>query len=386
MSDDNDVEAIEAALSSVKKHVIKAKDLLSSGSTMLNLAATGRPNGCFAKGHYYWIVGDSDSGKTFLTLTCLAEACINPNFDDYDIIFDNGEDGALMDIERFFGPRLVERIRPPAGTKNNPKYSATIEELYYNFDDAVKRGKPFIYLQDSIDALDTKDDEEKFEQQKRAYRSGKKGKAAASEDGEEGGEAKTTGTYGTAKAKLNSRLIKRVIRGCRDLKSIAMFISQTRDNIGFGARFNPSTVSGGKALKFYATLQIWTSPLGKIRKDIRGKKRQLGIVAKVQLRKNRITGRDRTVQVPIYHSVGIDDIGGMVDYLVDEKHWGGKFAQGQSVCNTVEATEFDYAGPREKLVRKIQEEERESELKTLVKETWNDIEEACKVQRKSKYA
>jgi len=61
---------------------------LSTGSTLLNLACTGKPYYGFAKGHYYFIVGDSVSGKTFLSLTCLAEASINPNFDNYRFIYD----------------------------------------------------------------------------------------------------------------------------------------------------------------------------------------------------------------------------------------------------------------------------------------------------------
>ena len=65
-----------------KKKVVKltAKDFVSTGSTLLNLACTGFPDRGFAKGYYYFIVGDSESGKTWLALTCLAEASINKNF------------------------------------------------------------------------------------------------------------------------------------------------------------------------------------------------------------------------------------------------------------------------------------------------------------------
>jgi len=79
-----------------KKEVLTAKDYLSTGSTLLNLACTGFPERGFIKGHYYFIVGDSTSGKTWLSLTCLAEASINPNFKNYRFIYDNAEDGALM--------------------------------------------------------------------------------------------------------------------------------------------------------------------------------------------------------------------------------------------------------------------------------------------------
>jgi len=65
-----------------KKESISDSNLLSTGSTLLNLACSGRVNGGFLKGFYYFIVGDSKSGKTFLSLTCLAEASINKDFDD----------------------------------------------------------------------------------------------------------------------------------------------------------------------------------------------------------------------------------------------------------------------------------------------------------------
>lgn len=74
-------------------------------------------------------------------------------------------------------------------------------------------------------------------------------------------------------------------------------------------------------MKFYATLELWTSVKEKIKKVVRGKPRQLGIVASVQVKKNRLTGKESTVEVPFYHSCGIDDTGSCVDYLVEEGRW-----------------------------------------------------------------
>jgi hypothetical protein len=82
---------------------------LSTGSTLLNLACSGKVSGGFIKGHYYHFVGDSSSGKTFLCLTCLAEAAINPHFDDYQLIHDDAENGSLFDFGKFFGPKMAGR-------------------------------------------------------------------------------------------------------------------------------------------------------------------------------------------------------------------------------------------------------------------------------------
>lgn len=365
----SDEEIAVKALKKKRKKNISVKDLLSSGSTLFNLASTGRIAGCWIKGYYYWFVGDSDSGKTFFVLTTLAEACINPEFADYDIIYDGSEEGALMDMEEFFGPEMARRIEPPYGTKEDPMPSRLTEEFYFNVDNRLKSGRPFIYILDSMDGLDTKDDEKKFEDHKKAFekrRAGKKGK-------------KEAGSFGMSKASINSRYIRRMASRLKDSGSILIVISQTRDNVGPFAQYDPKTAAGGRALKFYATLQVWTSLKMKLKKLVRGKQRQQGILVKLRLRKNRIKGRDTTVEVPIYWSVGIDDIGSCVDFLITEGHW--KKGQGG-----IKAKEFEVSKDKEALIQFIQEDpDREAELKRIVKRVWGEIEEELKVVRKSKY-
>ena len=121
----NDVEKAKKSLRRKRKAPIGSKDLLGTGSTLLNLACTGKPNGGFAKGRYFFLVGDSASGKTFVSLTCLSEASINPQFDEYRFIYDDAESGALMDIERFFGKAVAERLEPPATEDGEAVHSRT---------------------------------------------------------------------------------------------------------------------------------------------------------------------------------------------------------------------------------------------------------------------
>ena len=75
---------------------VSRRDLLSTGSTLLNLACSENPFGGFLKGKYYLLVGDSDSGKTFLSMSCFAEAMIQKPFKNYRLIYDYVEDGMLM--------------------------------------------------------------------------------------------------------------------------------------------------------------------------------------------------------------------------------------------------------------------------------------------------
>ena len=141
-------EEIEELLKAPEKEPpIQSSDWLSTGSALLNLSCSGNAKGGFAKGKYHFIVGDSASGKTWLSLTCLAEAAMNPEFDNYRFIYDNAEDGALMDIQKFFGAKVAERIESPMIDEDGLlDYSSTIEEFYFNVDDAIQEQKPFIYI------------------------------------------------------------------------------------------------------------------------------------------------------------------------------------------------------------------------------------------------
>ena len=351
--------------SSIKKALLRKKkrgeklSFLSTGSTLLNLACTGKPYCGFAKGRYYFIVGDSISGKTFLSLTCLAEASINPNFDNYRFIYDNSEGGALMDIKRFFGKEVFKRMEPP-GWDNRPLYSRSIEEFYFHVDDAIRKGRPFIYILDSMDSLSSQEEADKFDATKTAMRRGKK----------------VAGSYTDGKAKKNSANLRRLLKPLADTNSILIIINQTRDNIGFG--FEKKTRSGGHALRFYATIELWSSVKKKISKNIKGKKRQLGVECLIQIKKNRITGRERTLTIPIYHSIGIDNTGSCVKFLIEENHW-------KVQSNKIIAPEFKFKGSKEKLIRYIEKENMERDLHDITADIWNEIERLCEVKRKIRY-
>lgn len=334
--------------------------LLSSGSTLLNLACTGKREGAYQKGRYYNYIGASNSGKSWMVLTTFAEASINPEFDNYRLIYDNPENSLTMDVERYFGKKMASRLELA--------FSPSVEGFYYGMDDCFKAKQPFIYVLDSMDSLNPEDDTEKFQEKKTAYNKKRlTGKAAD-----------TSGSYGTAKAKANSNGLRLLMDPLRETGSILIIISQSRKNIGFGAQFNPDVQSGGTALKFYATLQMWTTVKELIKKRVAGKDRQIGIRTKIHVKKNRLTGRDRAVNLPIYHSTGLGEVDSCVDWLIDEKHWKG-------TIDTVEAPEFGFSGDKEELICKIHSDGEEDKLAALVEERWNAIERACHVERKSKY-
>lgn len=356
-------ELKEALLAKRRKAApVNQEDLLSTGSTLLNLACAGRWKGGFIKGKYYYMVGDSASGKTWLAFTCFGEAAQNPHFNDYRLIYDNAEDGALFDVGAYFGEGVANRLEAPAKEDGEPKFSGTIEEFYFHLDDAIKAGKPFIYVLDSMDAISTEVDDEKFEKTKKAHQ----------KDREE------SGSYGTAKAKANSNNIRRVVRQLRDTGSILIIVGQARDKIGTFGYGDKRSFSGGRALRFYATLQVLFSTKEKIKKTIKGKNRQLGIISKVEIKKNRITGKEPVIELPILHGYGVDDVGSCIDYLVEEGHW----KKGPKGIN---AGELNLVASREDLISLIEQENKEVELKGLVSKVWAEIEHACTPKRKPRY-
>lgn len=344
-----------------KEPTIKRSAYLSTGCAMLNVAITGKPFGGISKGKYLFVVGDSASGKTFLVIQLLAEAANNEFFNDYNLIYDNVEDGALMDMQKFFGAKLTARLRPPKPDTESP-YSETIEDFYYNLDDAMKEG-PCIYILDSMDALSSNDEEKKFKANKKARNKGEE----------------TTGSYGDGKAKKNSSMLRRCMGRLKATGSILVIVNQTRDNIGGGPfMFEKKTRSGGHALKFYAHAEIWLSIKERLKKDVRGKKRTIGVRTTIKVKKNRYTGRESTVYVPIYYSSGFDDTGSCVEFLIEEKHWVGNKTK-------VKAPEFDFDGKIEALIQHIEENDLTQDLHALVSTVWNEIEESKQVKRKARY-
>ena len=353
-----------------KNEIITNDMLLHTGSTLLNLACTNNHRGGFIKGKYHHVVGDSNTGKTFLCDTCLAEAGLNKKFKNYRFIYDDIEGGNLISLKKFF-PNVANKIEPPRGDRKNPVYSHYLEELYDHIDDAVEAGKPFIYIADSMDGLQPMAAEKKYKKQKAARRKGK--------DDEKG-------SMGMDKAKINSESLRRLMGPLRKSGSILILISQTRDSAAMFS--DPKTHAGGRALKFYATFQIWSSKArnGTLKKSVRGKERKIGILAKIQVKKNRATGKDQTITIPIYNRFangqggGFDDIGACIDYLIEEKHW--KKGQGG-----IKAPEFNFSGSRDKLIEKIEDlPKRYNKLTKIVGQVWNEIEAESSVKRRNKYA
>jgi len=361
------IEQLKQAMTTKRetKKGLSERNLLSTGCTLLNLNMTGRPDGGWVTGHYFLFVGDSDSGKSWFMHTALAEASINPTFDDHRLIYDNTEVKSLMDIGRFFGQRCADRIEPPRLIDGDPTFSQTTEEFYYHLDDAVEEKRPFIYILDSQDSLSSERESTKFDKKKSKAR-GKKNTQVSD------------GDYSDGKAKSHSSNLRQFMGPLADMNSLLIVVNQARDSFSMYER---DSYSGGRALKYYSVAQLWSYNAGMIHRDFRGIKRQLGIRARIKVKKNHITGKMGDVEVPIYHSHGIDDVGCNVDYLLTESVWK-KNSKGIITATGLGPT---MELQREKLIRQIEEKDLEEDLAELVGDTWEGVQKATAVKRKPRY-
>lgn len=354
------------------KQEIRRDNLLSSGSALLNLACTDTPYGAFIPGRYYLIVGASSAGKTWTLLSIAAESTLHEKFKNYKVILDEVEEGNNVDINFYFSKDVAEKIKAPRYDEDDqPIYSETVEDFYDNInrelDLAEEGGYGVIYMLDSMDALTSMAEIKKTDEQREAREKGKE----------------TTGSMGDGKAKINSQNLRRVCSRLNKTGSMLFIICQERDNIG--TMVASKTFSGGNAILFYATLQIWLSHKQEIKATIKGHTRTLGNLSKIAIKKNRITGqRHRDLELPFYHSFGIDDTGSLISWLLEEKHWTG----GAKETAKIDAEEFGVQLAKEQLARHIEElPNGRKKLYKIVAQVWRDIKKDIeeKVVRKPRY-
>lgn len=334
--------------------------LVPTGSTLLNLACSSNPNGAYRLGTMINAIGDSSAGKSMLCLTMLAELAKQPQFDNHKFIYDDVERRLFFNIPKLFGQSVADRIQGPDGPVSEST-STTLESFYYNMHRLHKQGEPFVYILDSMDALDSESSEKKFQENMDAFQKEKEAK----------------GSYGDGKAKINSSNMRPIIQQLRNSRSLLLIVSQTRDNIGLG--FAPKTRAGGRALEFYAAHIFWLAKTGKIKKNVRGKDRTIGVNVRAKVTKNSITGRQVEVDFPLYFSYGLDDIESMVDFLLSEKEW--KKTQGK-----ISGDIFgDQTIPMSRIVSYIEENDLEADVRELCRTIWLDIEKQLQPERKPRY-
>lgn len=342
------------------------ENLIPTGCTLMNCSFSDNPFAGYRKGTFVNLIGDSSAGKTLAAYTTLAAVAAEERFDNYRLLLDDAECAEAFDIEKLFGKKLAKRVEPPAWEKDDkgkkyPAHSETTQDFHMHVKDAVNKGKPFIYVLDSWDSIDDEADQKKVEKK---YTKWKKG------------ETDDTGSYGTAKARESSQILRNVRSQIKKTDSLIIIISQVRENLNAGTFGSKKTRSGGKALKHYSWQEIWLTLGERIKNS--STKLQTGVHTIMKVGKNRQTGKLREVTFPIYTDLGIDDIAANITFLDSLKKL-------KKEKQTYTIPQLDFEGTKASLIDHVEKNNLEHKLQKMVGKAWREREESIKLNRKKRF-
>ena len=272
------------------KKNIKNIDVISTGSISLN---TALGIGGLPKGRIVEIYGPESSGKTTLTLHCIAEAQKNKGT------------AAFIDVEHALDPAYAKNLGVDT---NNLLISQPDdgEQALEIAETLIRSGELDILVIDSVAALVPK--------------------------------AELDGEMGDSHMGLHARLMSQAMRKLTGIvsksKTCVVFINQIRHKIGimFGS---PETTTGGNALKFYSSLRL------EIRRkaQIKDGERVVGNRTIVKVAKNKLAPPFTKVEFDIIYGFGISYEGDLIenallgDILIQSGSWfsydNEKIAQGR---------------------------------------------------------
>lgn len=170
-----------------------------------------------------------------------------------------------------------------------------------------------------------------------------------------GEQAEIEGEMGDSSMGLQARLMSQALRkitgAISKSKCIVIFTNQLREKIGvmFG---NPEVTTGGKALKFYASVRIDMRKIGNIQEgeEIIGSRHRAKIV------KNKVAPPFKSTEVDILNVGGISRLGDLLDtaitYGVIDKAGAFLKYEGQTIAQGRESAKA-YLAERPELMDKI---------------------------------
>ena len=174
--------------------------------------------------------------------------------------------------------------------------------------------------------------------------------------------AEIEGEMGEAQMGLQARLMSQALRKLTGVvsksKTCLVFINQLREKIGvmFG---NPETTTGGRALKFYASVRVDVRRIASIKDG----DEVVGSRTKVKIVKNKVAPPFREAEFDIMYGEGISREGDLLDLAVDKNivdksgAWfsfqGERLGQGRENARQFLKENPDYRGRVELALREI---------------------------------
>ena len=275
-------KALEQALKDIEKQFGKGSvmrlgdkvhekmDVISTGSVTLDMALGV---GGYPKGRIIEIYGPESSGKTTFALHAIAEAQ------------KQGGVAAFIDAEHALDPRYAHALGVDVDNLivSQPD---TGEQALEIADQLIKSGAIAILVVDSVAALVPK--------------------------------AEIDGDMGDAHVGIQARLMSQAMRklsgAISKSNSVAIFINQIREKVGvmFG---NPETTSGGRALKFYASIRLDIRRVEQIKQGDTA----IGNITRVKVVKNKVAPPFKVVDVDLIYGQGVSREAEILDLAVNNE-------------------------------------------------------------------